>query len=136
MLINTIDAVFPQKYVIGYLITTFILSLIITFDLMGMTPIYKSDLHQETYEIFMDIDKCKIAGFCEIVCPRNCFEVDKDTNVARIAEPELCVKCGACIVNCPFDALYFKYSDGDIIQPQTIRKYKLNLLGERKQLTH
>ncbi|MFQ6000166.1 MAG: 4Fe-4S binding protein, partial [Anaerolineae bacterium] len=42
-----------------------------------------------------------------------------------------CVQCGACIVQCPFDALYFKSPKGEIILPETIRKFKLNLIGKR-----
>jgi ferredoxin len=49
--------------------------------------------------------------------------------VAAVPGAERCVRCGACIVQCPFDALYFKSPDGRVIPPETIRKYKLNLTG-------
>jgi len=42
-----------------------------------------------------------------------------------------CVQCGACIVQCPFDALYLESPRGEIIYPEVIRKFKLNLLGKR-----
>lgn len=45
---------------------------------------------------------------------------------------EQCVQCGACIVQCPFDALYFQSPDGDVITPDTVRQFKLNLLGSRQ----
>ena len=44
---------------------------------------------------------------------------------------DLCIFCGACVVQCPFDALYFESINGEIIQPAIIRKFKLNLMGKR-----
>jgi hypothetical protein len=34
-------------------------------------------------------------------------------------------------VQCPQDALYFEGPDGRRIEPATIRRFKLNLLGQR-----
>jgi ferredoxin len=39
--------------------------------------------------------------------------------------------CGACIVQCPFDALCFESPSGGIVPPETVRRFKLNLLGTR-----
>jgi ferredoxin len=44
------------------------------------------------------------------------------------------VQCGACIVQCPFDALYFASPNGDVVAPDTVRRFKLNLLGNRKEV--
>jgi ferredoxin len=48
-----------------------------------------------------------------------------------IALPDACVQCGACVVQCPEDALAFVTPSGQRIPPETIRTYKLNLLGRR-----
>ena len=32
---------------------------------------------------------------------------------------------------CPFDTLYFRSPKGEVILPETIRKFKLNLMGKR-----
>lgn len=110
----------------------FITILFLSMDLMGSTPLYKSGLHEDRFlKIFLDEEKCKGAGFCEQVCPRNCYEVDKNRHIATIPRANSCVQCGACIVQCPFDALYFKSPKGEIITPETIRKFKLNLIGKR-----
>jgi ferredoxin len=42
-----------------------------------------------------------------------------------------CVQCGACIVQCPFDALCFIGPKGETLSPETIRKFKLNMMGHR-----
>ena len=106
--------------------------LLLSMDLMGSTPVFKSGLHADRLlQITLDEERCKGAAFCEQVCPRQCYEVDHTRRKASLPREELCVQCGACIVQCPFDALYFTAPDGRIITPETIRKYKLNLLGSR-----
>ncbi len=103
-------------------------------DLKGSTPIAKSGLHKEApFKIDLDLDKCKGIGICKEVCPRDCFEVDKINRTAKIVHVNLCVQCGACIVQCPLDAIVFKNNKGEIINPELIRKFKLNLLGKRKE---
>ncbi len=61
---------------------------------------------------------------------RNCHEVSKEKQTT-IPRANMCVKCGACIVQCPFDSLYFKDPMGRGLSPEIIRKFKLNLKGER-----
>lgn len=106
--------------------------LLLNIDLLGSTPTYKSGLHEDRYlKIILDKDKCKGAGYCDQVCPGNCFDVYKKTHSARISREDKCVQCGACIVQCPYDALYFKSPKGETVSPESVRKYKLNLMGKR-----
>lgn len=123
---------FTGDLLLRWSIISFAIILILSMDLTGSTPIYKSGLHEDRLlKIFLDKNKCKGAGFCEQVCPRNCFKVDKNHQTANMPAKERCVQCGACIVQCPFDALYFRRSADEIIPPETIRKFKLNLTGKR-----
>ncbi len=78
-------------------------------------------------------DRCTGKAMCEQVCPKNCFEVDNKLHKAVIVAGHECVQCGACIVQCPEDALVFTYPDGRTIEPADIRRYKLNMLGERQK---
>lgn len=106
---------------------------ILGLDLMGSTPTYKSGLHEDRrLQITLDEQLCKGAAFCEDVCPVGVFEVDREARLAALARPHACVQCGACIVQCPFDALHFRQPDGGVIAPETIRRFKLNLLGTRR----
>ena len=54
----------------------------------------------------------------------------------ELAHDERCIRCGACVVPCvvqrPKDALFFEDAEGERIEPEVIRKFELNLLGERK----
>ncbi|TKJ30839.1 copper oxidase [bacterium (candidate division B38) B3_B38] len=114
----------------GFVLTVVVL--ILSLDLMGSTPVYKSGLHEDRLlRVVLDAEKCKGAGFCEQVCPRNCYQVDRNRRMATMPRAERCVQCGACIVQCPFDALCFESPKGEILPPQAIRKFKLNLMGKR-----
>ena len=118
--------------IIAWSIFGFIIIFIITVDLMGSTPVYKSGLSEERrLKITLDSSVCNGAAYCEVVCPKNCFDVDHKSHLASIPRIDQCIQCGACIVQCPFDALHFENIEGDIIPPETIRSFKLNLLGNR-----
>jgi NAD-dependent dihydropyrimidine dehydrogenase PreA subunit len=105
---------------------------ILGLDLMGSTPTYKSGLHEDRLlRITLDEEKCKGAAFCEQVCPVDVFDIDHDRRLALLARTDRCVQCGACIVQCPFDALYFQHPEGGVLSPDTIRRFKLNLIGKR-----
>lgn len=111
---------------------SFFLVLVVSLDLMGSTPVYKSGLHEDRWlGISLDEVRCRGVGFCEQVCPRNCYKMDLNERKVILTEPGRCVQCGACIVQCPFNALFFKSPEGDIVPPETIRAFKLNLAGKR-----
>ena len=113
-------------------VASLIIVLVISLDLMGSTPVYKSGLHEERrLKIRLDEDKCGRDGVCVEVCPRNCFELDADQQAATMPRADRCVQCGACIVQCPCDALCFESPEGQIVAPEAVRKYKLNLTGKR-----
>lgn len=110
-----------------------IVLLILGLDLTGSTPTYKSGLHEDRLlEISLAPERCKAAGFCETVCPKDVFEMPPGRHrVVTLPRAEQCVQCGACIVQCPFDALFFRGPTGDVVAPETVRRFKLNLLGSR-----
>jgi NAD-dependent dihydropyrimidine dehydrogenase PreA subunit len=109
-----------------------IILLILGLDLRGSTPMFKSGLHKERLlRITLSVERCRGVRVCEQVCPTGVFNGQHHRRVATLAHPQQCVQCGACIVQCPFDALYFQSSEGNVITPPTIREFKLNLLGRR-----
>ncbi len=123
---------FAWTFIFRWGLISFVIILMLSIDLMGSTPIYKGCFHEDRLlEIVLNRKRCKGVGFCEQVCPRNCYEVDRNRKTATIPRKDQCVQCGACIVQCPFDALYFKSPKGEIVHPETIRKFKLNLIGTR-----
>lgn len=53
--------------------------------------------------IELDQSQCNGCMMCINVCPHPVFEALK--RAVAIREPDLCMECGACVVNCPEQAL-------------------------------
>ncbi len=122
----------PWSFALRWSFAALVILLILGLDLMGSTPVYKSGLHEDRLlRIELDAARCKGAGFCQRVCPKNVFEIDAEQHLALLPRADECVQCGACIVQCPFDALFFRSPTGAIVGAGTVRRFKLNLLGNR-----
>ena len=105
---------------------------VLTYDYTGSTPIEGgSHFEERSWHIELDPDRCRGVFACLDVCPEACFEKRLEPRLAVHAHPERCIRCGACVVQCPRDAIRFEAENGDRIEPETIRRYKLNLLGKR-----
>lgn len=111
-------------------------SALLTYDYTGSTPIEGGSHFEEArWHITLNPDRCKGVYFCWQVCPEACFEKREDVRKIEIAHGDRCIRCGACVVQCPTDALSFEDLTGRRIEPETIRRFKLNLLGKRSVKT-
>jgi len=118
--------------VLRWAVLTLVVLLVMGVDFLGSTPLYKSGLQEDRLlEVVLKEERCKGVGYCQDVCPRGCYEVDRRLHRATMAGAQRCVKCGACIVQCPCDAIHFEDAKGGVIPPDTIREFKLNLMGKR-----
>ncbi len=105
---------------------------ICTFDHAGSTPIEGGSHFQERrWRIALDRERCRGVYSCWEVCPEACFEKREDERTVDLAHDDRCVRCGACVVQCPMDALHFEDESGDRVPPDVIRRFKLNLMGKR-----
>ncbi len=120
-------------------LTALLLAAVLTFDYPGSTPTEGgSHFEEHAWRVVLDRERCRGVYSCWEVCPEACYEkpaaagrgVDGDRTIV-VAHDERCVRCGACIVQCPMDALAFEDGAGDRIEPDVIRRFKLNLLGKR-----
>ncbi len=106
---------------------------VLTFDYEGSTPIEGgSHFEERRWHVALDLERCRGVYRCIEVCPEACFDRREDVRKVEIAHGERCVRCGACVVQCPTDALAFEDEGGRRIEPDTIRRFKLNLLGTRR----
>lgn len=116
----------------GWSVASLLVVLVFSMDLDGSTPLYKSGLHEDRMlHVALDEAACRGRAMCREVCPKNCYVIDASRHKAAIALPDACVQCGACVVQCPEDALAFTTASNQRIAPELIRRYKLNLLGRR-----
>lgn len=105
---------------------------VLTFDYAGSTPLESSShFEQRKWTITLDPNRCEGVYRCWEVCPEACFEKLVETRKVELAHDERCIRCGACVVQCPQDALFFQDEAGARIEPEVIRSFKLNLLGKR-----
>jgi len=105
---------------------------LLTFDYTGSTPIAGgSHFAERQWQIVLDPERCRGVFSCFEVCPEACFEKREEPRLAFHAHSERCIRCGACIVQCSQDAVHFEDENGQRIEPETIRRYKLNLMGKR-----
>jgi NAD-dependent dihydropyrimidine dehydrogenase PreA subunit len=105
---------------------------LLTFDYSGSTPVEGgSHFEEHEWHIALDAERCKGVFSCVEVCPEACFDPREDPRRVEVRHGERCIRCGACVVQCPQDALAFEDETGRRIAPDTIRRFKLNLLGKR-----
>jgi NAD-dependent dihydropyrimidine dehydrogenase PreA subunit len=105
----------------------------LSIDLAGTTPWYGSNINTFRNKAHIDlvVDRCTGVSECVQVCPRNVFRMNELKRKVEVMRPDDCIQCGACIVQCPRDALRFRYDDGRVVEPVTIRKTRMNMVGRR-----
>ena len=113
--------IFPNIF---FLIWNFILSLLVTLilteDFNGLTPIYKSELGEKTWkkgkdemkfmmmkiklqpygEIKLEREKCIGCKLCIEVCPKNLYIFSEKDNKVDLHDVENCINCNACVKRC------------------------------------
>lgn len=106
---------------------------VLSVDLAGTTPWWPSAVNtrEGRFDLELVEGRCTGAAECVQVCPRDVLAMDGRRRKVAIAHADACIRCGACIVQCPEDALRFRFADGRIVEPATVRRTKLNMLGRR-----
>ncbi len=106
---------------------------VLSVDLAGTTPWYGSTINTFRNAAHVELveERCTGAADCVQVCPRDVLAMNGRRRKVEIRRPEQCIQCGACIVQCPEDALRFRYDDGRVAEASTIRRTRMNMLGRR-----
>lgn len=105
----------------------------LSVDIAGTTPWYGSYINTFRNKAHIDLvpERCNGSADCILVCPRKVFRMNGQKHKVDIIAGENCIDCGACIVQCPQDALRFRYDDGKVVEAGTIRNTRMNMLGRR-----
>lgn len=106
---------------------------VVSVDLTGTTPWYSSDINRRYNPVRIELvdSRCTGTAECVQVCPRDVLQMNGKRRKVEIRRPGQCIECGACVVQCPEDALRFRYADGRVVPPATVRTTRLNMLGRR-----
>jgi NAD-dependent dihydropyrimidine dehydrogenase PreA subunit len=83
---------------------------------MSNNPTFLSSLTENLYHartlrklrIHFYPEKCKGVWQCYDVCPIGCWTPDRSNRVVIFHDPQLCIACGACVLQCPEDAIELK----------------------------
>lgn len=59
-------------------------------------------------EIHFSPEKCKGVWQCYEVCPVGCWTPDRPRRVVIFHDPDKCSACGACVLQCPENAIELK----------------------------
>ena len=85
---------------------------VLSVDLAGTTPWYGSYINTFRNEAKIELvpERCTGAATCVLVCPRNVLVMGRGEAARKVSvvRPTDCIQCGACIVQCPSDALRFR----------------------------
>jgi NAD-dependent dihydropyrimidine dehydrogenase PreA subunit len=109
------------------------LAFLLIGDLAGSTPFLISEFREDKdFQIDVDNEKCQGDGICGIVCPIDCFTIEKQKQLAIFERADKCICCGACVVQCQYDALSYIDKKGQRVPPDFVRKHKVGLSGKRK----
>ncbi len=113
-------------------VSSLLLTALLTVDYPGSTPL-EGGAHfaENAWQVKLDPALCDGVFACWEVCPESCFNKLEDPRKVEISHGERCIRCGACVVQCPKDALFFEDQAGQRIEPDIIRRFKLNLMGSR-----
>jgi NAD-dependent dihydropyrimidine dehydrogenase PreA subunit len=106
---------------------------VLSLDLTGTTPWYPGGVNSlgNEFEVELADNRCSGSGECVQVCPRGVLQMNGKLRRVELAGRSKCIRCGACVVQCPDDALRFRFSDGRVVEPATVRSTRMNLLGRR-----
>ena len=56
-------------------------------------------------KIHFSPEKCKGIWQCYEVCPVGCWTPDRTRRLVVFHDPDKCIACGACVLQCPEDAI-------------------------------
>lgn len=73
------------------------------WDLLGEHWQLARDLR--SLQISFDLSLCSGVLECYEVCPVNCWAPDEDRGLVIFHHPERCIACGACVLQCPQQAI-------------------------------
>ena len=68
-------------------------------------------LNLRAMQIHLYPERCNGTWQCYEVCPVGCWRPDYEKRKVSFEHGELCIACGACVLQCPQDAIEMKLPD-------------------------
>jgi len=87
------------------------------YDLPSWSPLWRQEVKELVFgvkqtRIEVVAERCIGCHLCDIVCPAGVFAFDEASHKYAVADLDACLACGACIENCPTDAIDNNFRGG------------------------
>ncbi|NOZ73782.1 MAG: 4Fe-4S dicluster domain-containing protein [FCB group bacterium] len=102
---------------LGWSAGIILLATYLGFDLPGWSPLWRADVNEllrgvKNTQIRIVPEKCIGCVLCDLVCPANVFGKNPMTRKYEVLNLDACQACGACIENCPTEAIENNFRTG------------------------
>ncbi|MFV1994422.1 MAG: HgcAB-like fusion protein [Verrucomicrobiales bacterium] len=99
-----------------------LLSTYLGYDMPSWSPLWRADVKElvlgvKNTRVEIIPERCIGCGLCDIVCPANIFEQNPDTKKCEVVNLDACQACGACVENCPKEAITNNFRAGTCACP-------------------
>jgi ferredoxin len=110
---------------VGWDVWILIAGAFVGYDMPGWSPLWRQDIKElvlgvKDTHIEVSADKCIGCHMCDVVCPTGVFGLNPDTKKYEVVDLEACEACGACIENCPTDAIVNNFRAGHCSCPTCV----------------
>ena len=75
---------------------------------LSLSNKWKQGFNQRTVQIHFDTEKCTGCRQCYEVCPVGNWLPQQVHQAVFFKNPELCIACGACVLQCPEGAIVLR----------------------------
>ena len=94
-----------------------LVSAFVGYDMPSWSPLWRQDVKElvlgvKNTHVEIDPDKCIGCHMCDVVCPVGVFGRNEATKKYEVVNLDACEACGACIENCPTDAIVNNFRAG------------------------
>lgn len=102
---------------LGWTAWILLLAGFVGYDLPSWSPLWRQDMKElllgvRTTHVEIVPEKCISCHMCDVVCPTNVFGYNASTKKYEVVNLDACEACGACIENCPTDAIVNNFREG------------------------
>lgn len=110
---GSIDAIVLASSVAWLLVV----SAFVGYDMPSWSPLWRQDLKElvlgvNNTHVEVIPEKCISCHLCDVVCPTHVFGRNEQTKKYEVVNLDACEACGACIENCPTDAIVNNFREG------------------------